>query len=114
MTSVVGAKEIVIVELPAKVDSVTARDIQQSMTDAVVPGARIVVDGTAVTYMSAAGVRALATVLRLAETRRARVVFCSFTGPAADCLVVAGFARLLDVVDSRQDAFARLQSKPTG
>lgn len=110
MTVVTRAGEIAVVELPPKIDSVTVREVEQSMIDAVQPGARLVIDGAAVTYMSAAGVRSLATVLRLADDRRARVAFCSFGGAAADCLLVAGFSRLLNVVDTRQEAMDQLRS----
>ena len=37
------------------------------MVDALRPGAGVIVDGSAVTYMSAAGVRVLAIVLHRAE-----------------------------------------------
>jgi anti-sigma B factor antagonist len=106
--------DIVTIVLPDRIDSVTAQDVEKSMLDAIAPGARVVVDGSAVTYMSAAGVRALATVLRQAEERQARVVFCRFAGAAEDCLVVAGFSQLLDVVGSPEDAVAKLRSKSVG
>jgi anti-sigma B factor antagonist len=108
------AGDIVTVVLPDRIDSVTAQEVERSMLGALVPGARVVVDGSAVTYMSAAGVRALATALRQAEERQARVVFCRFTGAAEDCLVVAGFSQLLDVVGSPEEAIARLRSKSVG
>ena len=106
--------DIVTIVLPDRIDSATAQDVEKSMLDAIAPGARVVVDGSAVTYMSAAGVRALATVLRQAEERQARVVFCRFAGAAEDCLVVAGFSQLLDVVGSPEDAVAKLRSKSVG
>ncbi|WP_300779482.1 STAS domain-containing protein [Enhydrobacter sp.] len=108
------AGDIVTVVLPDRIDSVTAQEVERSMLDALVPGARVVIDGSAVAYMSAAGVRALATALRQAEERQARVVFCRFTGAAEDCLVVAGFSQLLDVVGSPEEAVAKLRSKSVG
>jgi anti-sigma B factor antagonist len=58
--------------------------------------------------MSAAGVRALAGVLHGAQAIDARVVFCRFSGPAVDCLEVSGFAQLLEVAGSLEEATARL------
>jgi ceramide glucosyltransferase len=101
--------EIEIVSLPDCVDSTTAEAIEQSILGKVVPGARLIVDGGEVTYMGAAGVRALAGLLHHAQTAGARIVFCRFGGAAADCLVVSGFSRLLDVVESREEATIRLQ-----
>ena len=100
--------------LPGQVDSTTAPGLEKSMVDGLRPGMRIIIDGGGVTYMSAAGVRALATVLRVAARQQARVVFCGFAGPAADCLVVAGFSRLLDVVASREEALGRMRTGLAG
>ena len=83
-------------------------------TSALRPDARVIVDGSAVTYMSAAGVRALAIVLHRAAELSARIVFCSFSGPAADCLLVSGFSQLFDVADSTEQALARLAPKVAG
>ena len=104
------AKDIEIVNLPNCVDSTTAEGIEQTILARIAPGSRLIVDAAEVTYMGAAGVRALAGVLHHAETAGARLVFCRFGGPAADCLVVSGFSKLLDVTDSLEEATLRLQS----
>jgi anti-anti-sigma factor len=101
-------RDITTVALPERLDSTTAASAEQALRGAMRPGARIIVDGSGVTYMSAAGVRALANVLHGAEALDARVVFCRFSGPAADCLEVSGFAQLLDIADSLEAAAARL------
>ena len=109
------ARDIVTVHLPDRVDSVTALAVQKSMLDALKPGGRVVVDGSSVTYMSAAGVRALATALRYAEAQRARVVFCNFSGAAEDCLLVSGFMQLLEVVATPAEAAQKLSTNgPVG
>jgi len=102
-----AASDIVTVLLPERIDSVTAAEVEKLMLNALTPGAKVIVDGSAVTYMSAAGVRALAIALRQAEERHAHIVFCRFSGPAADCLVVGGFSELLEVVASPEEAADR-------
>lgn len=109
-----AATDIVTIVLPDRIDSVTAQDVEKSMLAALTPGARVIVDGNSVTYMSAAGVRALATALRQADERQAHVVFCRFNGAAEDCLLVGGFSQLLDIVASPDEAAAKLRSKPVG
>lgn len=95
--------------LPDCVDSTTAEAIEHSILGRIVPGARLVVDGVDVTYMGAAGVRALAGILHHAQAAGAQLVFCRFGGPAADCLVVSGFSKLLDVAESVEEATIRLR-----
>jgi anti-anti-sigma factor len=109
-----ATNDIETIMLPERMDSVTASSVEQRLQAALTQGARIIVDGSAVTYMSAAGVRALAGVLHGADALGARVVFCRFSGPAADCLDVSGFSQLLDVAGSMEDAVARLERRHAG
>lgn len=99
--------------LPERVDSATALSVEQMLVAALRPGARLIVDGSEVVYMSAAGVRTLATVLHRAEETGARIVFCRFSGPAADCLLVSGFSELFDVAETADEASARLAARPS-
>lgn len=106
--------KIATIMLPERVDSATSASVEALMVGALRPGAGVIVDGSAVTYMSAAGVRALAVVLHKAAELSARIVFCSFSGPAADCLLVSGFSQLFDVADSMEEALSRLRPKLAG
>jgi anti-sigma B factor antagonist len=107
-------EEIATVLLPERVDSATSASVEALMLAALHPGARVIVDGSAVTYMSAAGVRVLASTLHRAAEQDTRIVFCNFSGPAADCLLVSGFTLLFDVADSITQAKERLRREPTG
>lgn len=105
---------ITTVRLPERLDSATSTAVEASIIAALRPGARVVVDGSPVVYMSAAGVRVLAIALHRAAEIEARVVFCSFQGAAADCLLVSGFGELFDVADSVMAAEQRLASRTAG
>ena len=102
---------IATIMLPERVDSATSESVEALMVGALRPHGSVIVDGSAVTYMIAAGVRALAIVLHRAAELSARIVFCSFSGPAADCLLVSGFSQLFDVADSMEQALSRLRPK---
>ncbi len=106
--------DITTFKLPGYTDSTTSLRVQQLMMAALKPGGRMIVDGSAVAYMSAAGVRALAAVVHRAEEQQTRVVLCSFSGAAADCLAVSGFSRLFEIADSEEAARARLRPNITG
>jgi anti-sigma B factor antagonist len=114
MNRLESAHEISTIKLAERLDSTTAAAAEEAMRAAMRPGAKLIVDGSEVTYMSAAGVRALASALHGAEAMKARVVFCRFGGPAADCLEVSGFTQLLDIADSVEEASARLTLPGTG
>jgi anti-sigma B factor antagonist len=114
MSRMGSAQEIGTIKLPERLDSTTAGAAEETLRAAMRPGAKLIVDGSEVIYMSAAGVRALASVLHGAQSMNARVVFCRFGGAASDCLEVSGFAQLLDVADSVEEASARLTLPGTG
>jgi ceramide glucosyltransferase len=106
------AREIEIVNLPDCLDSTTSVAVETSILDRIGPGARLIVDGGGVTYMGAAGVRALAVLLHRAQEVDARIAFCRFSGAASDCLLVSGFSKLLDVAESVEEARKWLLSDP--
>ncbi len=106
--------KITTVMLPQQVDSETSASVEKLIIDALGPGAGVIVDGSEVTYMSAAGVRVFARALHRAEEVGARIAFCRFTGAAADCLLVSGFTVLFEVVASVEDATAMLRRNPAG
>jgi anti-anti-sigma factor len=106
--------KISTVMLPQQVDSETSASVEALIVDALRTGAGVIVDGSEVTYMSAAGVRVFARALHRAEELGAHIAFCRFTGAAADCLLVSGFTQLFEVVDSVEEATARLRRNPAG
>ena len=103
---------IATVMLPQQVDSETSASVEALIVDALRPGAGVIVDGSEVTYMSAAGVRVFARALHRAEEIGGRIAFCRFSGAAADCLLVSGFTELFEVVASVEEAAARLRRNP--
>lgn len=106
--------DIGTVMLPATIDSETSGAVETLMMNALRPGGQLIIDGRDVTYMSAAGVRAFARALHHAQDVGAKIAFCRFTGPAADCLLVSGFTALFDVVDTVEEASQRLKGRSPG
>jgi anti-sigma B factor antagonist len=98
--------------LPERVDSATSPSVGARIFAALRPGGAVIVDGSAVNWMSAAGVRVLATAIHRAPELGTRIVLCSFSGPAADCLLVSGFSQLFDVAPSLEEAKRRLANHP--
>jgi anti-sigma B factor antagonist len=102
--------DIVIVTLPERLDSATSAEVEATVMAVLREGVAVVVDGANVVYMSAAGVRVLVDAYRKAGQQGARLVLCRFTGAAADCLAVSGFAALLPVSASVDEAKRKLDS----
>ena len=109
MSSMSKKQPISTVTLPATIDSVTVTAVEGMLMAALRPSARVIVDGSEVAYMSAAGVRTFASVLHRAAAIQARIVFCRFAGAAWDCLLVSGFSELLEIAGTAEEAVARLE-----
>lgn len=114
MNNATTGKSISTVMLPTHVDSATAGSVEASILRELRPNGRLIIDGSDVSYMSAAGVRTLATVFHRATDVGAKVVLCRFSGPAADCLLVSGFSELFDVAPDVMDATRRLTQGVVG
>lgn len=99
---------VITIALPDRFDSSSASVVEREVNERLRPGARVVVDGSGVSYMSAAGVRTLASVLHRATEQSARIVLCRFSGTAADCLLVSGFSALFEVAETTEEAVTRL------
>ena len=104
--------DVVIVALPERLDSATSAEVEATVMAVLRAGVAVVVDGANVVYMSVAGVRVLVDAYRKAGEQGARLVFCRFTGAAADCLAVSGFGALLPVTSSVDEAKRKLGSAP--
>jgi anti-anti-sigma factor len=105
--------DVTTILLPERVDSATSASVGAMVFAAMGRGARVIVDGSAVTWMSAAGVRMLASAIHRAQEHDTRIELCRFSGPAADCLLVSGFSKLFEVAESVEEARQRLGDHPT-
>src|SRR5262249_9697003 len=96
----VSETEISTITLTEQLVSTTCWTVETLLREALRRGARILVDGGSVAYLSAAGIRALAASWRRSQDFGARLVLCRFAGAAADSLMVSGFNQLLEVAPS--------------
>lgn len=96
------------VTLPKQLDSTTSAEVEATVMAALGPDVGVVVDGGAVTYMSAAGVRVLVDAYRKALQQGSRLALCRFTGAAEECIAVSGFGPLLPMAVSVEEARRKL------
>lgn len=96
--------DIVIVPMPERLDAATSAEVEAAVVTVLRDGIGVIIDGAAVQYMSAAGVRVLVDAFRKANEQGARLVLARFTGVAEECLAVSGFAALLPVASSVDEA----------
>jgi anti-sigma B factor antagonist len=80
---------VVVVRLPAEIDSSNAEDVHQQLCAAVTPAARIVVaDLTGTTFCDVAGVRGLARARAYATARNTELRLAVRPGPVRRVLTI--------------------------
>ncbi len=96
-----------VVVVTGRVDSNTAPDLERDLkATAEAASARVVVDLSAVDYISSAGLRALVSALRGARTQGGDVRLAALSPRVADVLKLAGLESIFAVYASREQAVA--------
>ncbi len=79
---------------------------------AIVPGNRVVLDLSALEYISSAGLNAILGSGKHAEVAGSRLVICGLSGHVRRIFGVAGFLDLFTIVDGRSEAIAAAKAGP--
>ncbi len=80
-----------VVALSGEITAATAPDAQAAIVPLAVPGARLVLDMTAVSFMSSAGLRLLLVVYRTITGKGGKVVLVGLSDDIADTMSHTGF-----------------------
>lgn len=102
---------VVVVAPKGRIDSTTSDAVEQALARAFDAGdRRIVVDFSAVDYISSAGLRVLLVMAKRFGGGRGSLVLCGLADPVRQVFDLAGFLPLFTVDGSRDLALARLAS----
>ena len=102
---------VVIVSPVGRVDSTTSSQLDQYLSTLGATGdGRVVVDFSAVEYISSAGLRVMLALAKRAKDQKGRVALASMSDSVRQVFELAGFMPLFTVTNSRDDAIQRLKS----
>jgi anti-anti-sigma factor len=109
MDKSVEARDGVIVATPAgKIDESTAEafgaDLEQAVGHAADSSSRLVVDCSAIAYMSSRGLRALTLAKRKADGAGVRIVLAAPNEVVREILAISRYDKLFQVVDTVEAA----------
>lgn len=95
-----------VVKLSERIDSLSSRDIENTLQAIVAGGARnIICDFTATKYVSSAGLRVLLIVTKaLKRSGGMLLIVCAKTGYVYEILETAGFTNLIPMFESVPEA----------
>lgn len=101
---------VTILKAVGRVDSATSSAFETRLVEAVVGRgkASVVVDMTALTYISSAGLRALLVAAKKAKPAGSRVVLAAMAPTIREVFDMSGFSTLFEIHAAPDDAVAAL------
>lgn len=102
--------DIAIVRPSGRLDFAASAGFQDNLVAALAgagtPPKHLVIDASALEYVSSAGLRAFLVGARGAKAASIRIAICALTPTVREVFQVSGFDRLIPVVDSLSEALS--------
>lgn len=102
--------DISIVAIVGELDAATAPLAQQQVLPLATPGSRILLDLTAVPYMSSAGLRMLLSTYRQLTSNGGKIVLVGVAEEIQDTMSVTGFINFFTIHSTVDEGIAALQA----
>lgn len=107
--AVTDLRGIRVYTVKGRVDSATAGDLESAMKGEFgVTGQRVVMDLSALDYISSAGLRVVLMQAKRARQSSGRLVLCALPPQVREVFEISGFLKILDVQPNQSDALAVL------
>jgi anti-sigma B factor antagonist len=101
--------EVTVVKLPARVDAITAGEVEATFSEQIAGGARkLVADFASTEYISSAGLRIFLATLKVLGKHDGRIVLCAMAPFIAEVFDISGFCDLFEIVGTLDEAVAAL------
>lgn len=84
-------QDIAIVKVAGEIDAASAPKVQKQVLPLVKPGAKMILDMTALAYMSSAGLRMLLSVYRQTINAKAQIILVGISEELRDTMAMTGF-----------------------
>jgi anti-sigma B factor antagonist len=105
--------QVTVVKLAGNIDGKTAPDIQAEILPLAVPGIKMLLDMSEVSYMSSAGLRVLLSVYRQATNTGGQVVLIGLTENLEDTMSMTGFLDFFTTCKTQDEGLTALKVQRT-
>lgn len=102
-------EDIQVVEIEGDIDASTATDVQKQVLPLTTPGSKILLNMTAVPYMSSAGLRMLLSIYRQAEAKEGKLALVGLSEELQDTMSVTGFLDFFKTFDNLEAGLKSLK-----
>lgn len=100
--------ERLLLAVSGRMDALSAGEFETECDARLAAGEkRLVVDLSGLEYISSAGLRSILASAKKIKAQGGELAFCALAGIVAEVFAVSGFAKLLPVFPTREEALAR-------
>jgi anti-anti-sigma factor len=100
--------EIVVIHLEGRLDTATSADFDFALESHAEKPTRLLVDLTGIQYVSSAGLRVFLMLAKKLQKSGGRLVLCNMSGSVREVFDIAGFSKILQIEDDREDGLKAL------
>ena len=98
-----------VLRADGRVDGTNASEFQVAMKSEIVETDRVVVlDLSALTYISSAGLRVVLLIAKDLQRQGAKLAACSLTDPVKEVFVISGFDKIIPIHDTEDAAIGAI------
>ena len=98
-----------VLRADGRVDGTNASEFQVAMKSEIVDTDRVVVlDLSALTYISSAGLRVVLLIAKDLQRQGAKLAACSLTDPVKEVFVISGFDKIIPIHDTEDAAIGAI------
>ncbi len=102
-------KDVTIVKLSGELDRQTVPGLQEELLPLLVPGCKILMDMSGLSYMSSAGLRVFLLFYRQVDGANGRIVLSGLQEMLHDTMSITGFLDFFQTYDTVAEGIAALQ-----
>ena len=100
---------ILVISVAGRIDGLNAREFHDNLHREIDGFDNpVVLDLEKLSYISSAGLRSILLIAKTLQGRNARFMLCSLPGPIKEIFEIAGFDKIINVLESRSDAIAAI------
>ena len=100
---------ILVISVAGRIDGLNAQEFHDNL-DREISGSDnpVVLDLEKLSYISSAGLRSILLIAKTLQGRNTRFILCSLPDPIKEIFEIAGFDKIINVLESRSDAIAAI------
>ncbi len=100
---------VLVISVDGRIDGLNAQEFYDNLDKEIGgSGDPVVLDLEKLSYISSAGLRSILLTAKTLKGRNTKFMLCSLSAPIKEIFEIAGFDKIIDVLQSRSDAIGAI------